>query len=79
MKIKWEEILKKNNPTTHLLFNIRILVYKLTTIQTNWLQLTQGSEVRRQSNHFINISRILRFLILVFVFDRELLNHLAGR
>lgn len=35
MKIKWEEILKKNYPTTHLLFNIRILVYKLTTIQTN--------------------------------------------
>lgn len=32
MKIKWEEILKKNNFIIYLLFNIRILVYKLIII-----------------------------------------------
>lgn len=76
------KVRKKNNSTKKKLIWYSIFGFCLTEdSNTNQLrlQLTQRLEVRRQSNHFINISRILRFLILVFVFDRELLNHLAGR
>lgn len=77
-----EKLEKKNNSTKEKLIWYLVFGFCLTEdSNTNQLrlQLTQRLEVRRQSNYFINISRILRFLILVFVFDRELLNHLAGR